>query len=60
MEIEKEILRSLKRTKKYFEKEDLLAIKQIVEYNIEKLENAIKYNEERTEKYINKLVEELK
>lgn len=60
MNTKKEVLRQLKRTEIYFEKENIEAIKSIVDNCITILERSIKANDERASEYIDELIKDLK
>lgn len=60
MNTKKEVLRQLKRTEIYFEKENIEAIKSIVDNCITILEKSIKSNDERASEYIDELIKDLK
>lgn len=60
MNTKKEVLRQLKRTEFYFEKENMEAIKSIVDNCITILEKSIKKEDERTSEYIDDLIKDLK
>nr|DAO95574.1 MAG TPA: hypothetical protein [Caudoviricetes sp.] len=60
MNTKKEVLRQLKRTELYFEKENMEAIKSIVDNCITILEKSIKKEDERTSEYIDDLIKDLK
>lgn len=60
MNTKKEVLRQLKRTELYFEKENMEAIKSIVDNCITILEKSIKKEDERASEYIDNLIRDLK
>lgn len=60
MNTKKEVLRQLKRTELYFEKENMEAIKSIVDNCITILEKSIKKEDERASEYIDDLIRDLK
>lgn len=60
MNTKKEVLRQLKRTELYFEKENMEAIKSIVDNCITILEKSIKKEDERASEYIDDLIKDLK
>lgn len=60
MNTKKEVLRQLKRTELYFEKENMEAIKSIIDNCITILEKGIKKEDERASEYIDNLIKDLK
>lgn len=60
MNVKKEVLLKLKRTETYFDKENLLAIKSIIENCITVLERSINTENEKVSEYVDDLIKELK
>lgn len=60
MNIKKEVLEQLKRTNVYFESENILAVKNIVDNCITILERSIKTEDEKASEYIDDLIRNLK
>ena len=60
MNIKKEVLEQLKRTNVYFESENILAVKNIVDNCITILERSINTEDEKASEYIDDLIRNLK